>query len=448
MPTMKKLYYTCCLLMTMGMLFSCDVLNQEPEALIATSDAIVDARSAEAALNGLYNAVQNGDLYGGRFIMANEMLAQNAIAAAFQAFWAELASGNVPASNFHLEDLWVSAYAAVNSANSLIAAVPTVPGLDAADQDRMLGTAYYFRALMFFDLLRQYGEFFEPGSPYGIPLVLNPSLAISETARATVAESFAQIAADLTEAMNRLPDSGDKFFATQGAAQALMARVALYQGNYTEALAMANAVIANGSYSLSDDYNEIYTTEGAAESIFELNFLALDDGNAWAIEMYITPPEVAVAPALPAFFAATNNAERGLLFETIDGQIRCTKYGRAREDEGSNTIISRLSEMYLIRAEALGFSGSPASALADINTIRNRAGLPNLTAIATQDDLVTALLNERRAEFAFEGHYWFDLVRLGRMEAVTGRPAFRKVMPIPQRELNITDGTIDQNPGY
>ncbi len=432
---------------------ACDLLDQEPPTLISNENAIVDLQTAEAAVIGIYNALQDGDYYGGRFIMATEMAAGNGRAAAFQQFWKELETGIVPTSNFHIQDNWVAIYDVVNVANSVIEKVPGLD-LDASDENRLLGTAYFLRSLAFFDALRQYGEFFDGGSAYGIPLPLTPSSSIQETARSTVSLSYAQIESDLDLAIQLLESHGDKFFASSGAAQALKARVHLYQREYQEAEQLATEVINNSSYSLSEDYNEIYLSEGSAESIFELNFIALEDPSAWAIEMYISPPEVTVSTDLISFLdpVSSNEAERGQLFQQVGNFIRCTKYGSEPADEGGNTILLRLSEMYLIRGEARAMmsGGTPADALPDINTIRNRAGLTSLTAanVASESQLIDVLLNERRAEFAFEGHYWFDLVRLDRLESTRGLESFRRIFPIPQREINITDGTLIQNPSY
>lgn len=443
---MKKIKIQIFILVALFAINGCDVLDQEPESLIATTNAIQDARSAESALNGVYHLVQNGDLYGARFILANEMLAENARATAFQAFWQELDNGNVPASNFHLEDMWISAYAVINASNAIIASVPEIADISEGDADRIMGTAHFFRALMHFDLLRQFGEFFDQSSIYGVPLILTPSLQVAETSRSSVVDTYQQINDDLAEAMDRLPDSGDRFYVSVAVAQALQARVALYQEDFATAETMAGNVISNGTYNLSDDYNEVYDMEGADESIFELNFIQLNDPNAWALEMYGAPPEVSVTNDLLDFFNETGETDRALLF---DGST-CIKYGSGTNEDGGNTILFRLSEMYLIRAEAQArkAGGSFSDALADLNVVRDRANQPDISGIATEDQLFTFLLNERRAEFAFEGHYWFDLVRLGRMEEVTGRAGFRSVMPIPFREINISDGTLEQNPGY
>ncbi|MEQ8927546.1 MAG: RagB/SusD family nutrient uptake outer membrane protein [Fulvivirga sp.] len=431
-----------------ALLFSaCDVLDQQPEDLIPTSEAIIDKQSATSAVNGIYHALQDGDYYGGRYILATEMVAGNGTASAFQAFWQELASGRVPVSNFHVEDSWIALYNVVNAANAVIEAVPNVGELDESEKNDMLGQAYFLRGLAFFDALRQYGEFYNTGSEFGIPLKLQPSLAPSETARATVANSYVQIESDLQEAIDRL-GNGSPFFASQTAAKALKARVHLYQNEFGLAETLASEVIDELG-ALPPDYNEIYTTEESAEAIFELEFIQQDDPNVWSIEMYNNPPEVSVTDGLIDFLSNRNENERGMLFETLgNGLNRCIKYGTEAIEDGENTIVIRLSEMYLIRAEALGRSGVPNDALPDLNAVRNRAGLTSLTNIASDAELITTLLNERRAEFAYEGHYWFDMVRYGRMETIRGLESFRRIFPIPRREINISDGTLVQNPEY
>lgn len=427
---------------------SCDILDQDPQDLISTDEAIVDAQSAEAALVGVYDGLQDGDYYGGRYAMATEMLARNARAAAFQQFWQELASGRVPSSNFFVEDFYIAGYALINASNAIIESVPNVNGLPESDKDRILGSAHFLRGLAYFDLLRLYGEFFNSGSQFGVPVKLTPSLSAEEVARATVAQSYAQIESDLSMAISMLSNTGNKFLASRGAAQALMARVYLYQEKYQEAANMATLVIDNSNYSLSSNYNDIYVNEGSSESIFEVEFIQLEDPNSWASEMYVTPPEVTVSEEMEEFI--TFEPERDELFAEVNGLFRCIKYGETRDDTGGNSIVLRISEMYLIRAEALGRLGQPVDGLVDINIITERAGFGPYGPedLQTQDDLTDVLLTERRAEFAFEGQYWFDLVRLGVMEDVIGLESFRRIMPIPQRELNISNGILVQNPGY
>lgn len=447
---MKKIYL---ILLLLAVFFSgCDILNQEPESLILTEEAIVDRQSAKSAVNGLYSTLQNGDSYGGRQIMATDMIAGNGVATAFQVFWQELATGRVPSANFYIEGNWVAHYNTINAANAVLENVPEINELSDGEKEGMMATAYFMRGLAHFDLLRQFGEFFDMGSSYGIPLKLKATKEddLSEISRSTVAQTYAQIESDLNKAIDGL-GSGSSFLATQGAAQALMARVLLYEEKYSLAVDMATEVINSGSYELKDDYNEIYNSEGSKESIFELNFIQLNDPNAYATEMYVTPPEVSVSQDLIEFFDARGENERNILFDqTGSGLYRCLKYGSGQQDNGGNTIIIRLSEMYLIRAEALALQpgGTPNDALTDLNEVRSRAGLGNIANINSTEELKDVLLDERRAEFAFEGQYWFDMVRYDKASERRGLESFRKVLPIPFREMNITDGTLEQNPGY
>ena len=445
---MKKIY----ILFTVLALSACDILEQEPEALILTEEAITDRQSAVSAVNGLYSTLQSGDMYGGRFVMANEMVAGNGVATAFQAFWQELATGRIPTANFHVEGNWVAHYNTANAASKIIEEIPNITGLSDGDIDQFLGVAYFMRGLAHFDLLRQYGEFFDLNSDFGIPLKLTSTVEgeVVEVPRSTVAASYDQIEADLNEAVSRL-SGGQSFFASSTAAQALLARMHLYKGEYAAAAARATDVIESGSYELVSDYNMIYTDEGSGESVFELEFAQLDDPNAYATEMYVSPPEVSVSEDLIAFFDARGETERNLLFDqTGSGLYRCIKYGSGQQDNGGNTIIIRLSEMYLIRAEALALQpgGIPNDALPDLNEVRNRSGLSNINNINNNAELRNILLDERRAEFAFEGQYWFDMSRYDLIDERRGLASFRRVYPIPFREINISDGTLAQNPGY
>jgi len=453
---MKKILI---LLITIS-LGACDILEQEPEALILTENAIVDRQSAVSAVNGLYNTLQSGDYYGGRFILATEMTAGNGAATAFQAFWQELATGRVPTANFYVEGGWVACYNAANAANAVIETVPDLNDVSDGEKARLLGVAYFVRGLAHFDLLRQFGEFYDLNSEFGIPLKLSSTKEddLSEIERSTVAASYDQIEQDLTEAMNRLGE-GTPFEASQSAAEALLARMHLYKGEYAEARAMADLVISKKEAELNDEgltleqvnYNNIYSEEGSIESIFEINFIQLEDGNSYAAEMYVSPPEVSVSEDLVSFFNDRGEGDRAELFDvTSTGLTRCIKYGSGQTDDGGNTIVVRLSEIYLIRAEAaaLESGGNPNAGLADINTVRNRAGLGNITNISSNAELFEVLADERRAEFAFEGQYWFDIARYDLLNSRRGLEDFRKVYPIPFREVNISDGTLEQNPNY
>jgi len=111
-------------------------------------------------------------------------------------------------------------------------------------------------------------------------------------------------------------------------------------------------------------------------------------------------------------------------------------------------FLIRLAELYLIRAEAETQLNDLTDAASDLNAVRARAGLPATTA-ATQGDLLLAIENENRVEFAFEDHRWYDLVRTGRAGTVLGITDSRKfLLPIPYAQILVNGTYLTQNPGY
>ena len=160
-----------------------------------------------------------------------------------------------------------------------------------------------------------------------------------------------------------------------------------------------------------------------------------------------------------------SSAESGDRFSTIsfnasqlkgnDNGWSVAKYGTADQDN-NNVVVSRLPEMYLIRAEARTQQGNvtgAGSAQEDINVLRARANAPLVTS-ATQNQMIQLIEDERVYELAYEGHRWYDLVRTGRAKDVMSAfsPNWKdqfELWPIPQREI-LTNPALagSQNPGY
>jgi hypothetical protein len=110
-------------------------------------------------------------------------------------------------------------------------------------------------------------------------------------------------------------------------------------------------------------------------------------------------------------------------------------------------LVIRTAELYLIRAEARAYLDKLSGALSDLNDVRDRAGVAASTAV-TKDEILLAIENERRIEFALEPFRWFDIVRTGRAPVVFNLADTRKyIFPIPAGEI-LADPTLNQNPGY
>ncbi len=283
---------------------------------------------------------------------------------------------------------------------------------------------------------------------------LEPTIGTTglDAPRVPVAQVYESIISDLNFAVANLANSGSKIRGSQNAAKALLARVYLYQQNYQMAAATASDVITNGGYTLLPNYADVFATEENAESIFEISFSQLERNR---IAEYNFPKSLngrrEVEPSQDLLDAFEENDQR---FDASLAFASTLAYAIKYDDlnlGADNFIVIRLADMYLIRAEALAkSSGDVTQIKADLNIIRNRAGLSNFNSNDI-NQLITAIEKERRVEFAFEGQRWFDLVRTGRAVEVLFNVTSpnQTLFPIPFDELqtNLDPGMV-QNPGY
>jgi hypothetical protein len=313
------------------------------------------------------------------------------------------------------------------------------------EQNKALAELYFIRALNHFNLLNYFG---------GVPIKVLPTVGVDnlDAPRNTVDEVFAQIITDLTFAADNLTTSSNKTRASRYAAKALLARVYLYQKDYPKAIEMASEVINNGNYALLNNYRDIFDDE-TSESIFEIFFSQLERNR---IAEYNFPRSLngrrEVEPSADLLASYQSGDARFNASLAFDGT---SAYSIKYDDlsiGADNVIVLRLADMYLIRAEAAANLPSPnvQAVRDDINLIRNRANLA-----ATSETSVSRLLliieNERRFEFAFEGHRWFDLVRTNRAISVLPnvKNANQMLFPIPLDEIQTNnDPAMVQNPGY
>ena len=442
---MKKIFVTVLAVITLG---SCDVLDPDPQTSLDANSALVDAASAEGILLGAYSSMQDDYYYGAEFVLNNDLYADNSVFQGFYDSQLEFDQLAVPITNLWIEEGWVQMYRVINAANLLINGVDAIedPALDA---ELVKGEAHAIRALVYFDLLRSFGEFYNPQSAFGLPLLLAPIPdndfnQIPDLERSSVGATYDQILSDLDTAISLTDGYSDQERMNYWAALALRARVNLYAQNYDEALADADMVINSGPFSLLANVEDIYnTTDVTSESVFDLEF---NDQDQSSYNTYlIRRDEYNVDPDLLASFE-TGDA-RADLFNVQRGRDRTSKY--LDNTNANNAKVIRLAEVYLIRSEAAVMSsGDPNAGTADLNVIRNRAGLADLGSFASMGEYVAAMQQERRAELNFEGHRFFDLVRYDLTAQELGlTDDFRKILPIPRNELQ-THPALVQNPGY
>lgn len=441
---MKKLFFLTILLSAAS---SCDVLDVKPQDAILASEAFKDKKGIEKGILGAYSAFQNLSYYGRSYLIFSDLAADNldhpVDATAVE--YTQVDNNAILPENGSIDGIWTSAYEGINIANNVIERVPTMSDdeMTAEEKEKALGELYFIRALNHFNLMNYFGN---------IPLKTTPTVGTSnlDIARSAKADVYDQIIEDLTYAEAHLPAGGEKVRASHYAATALLARVYLYKGDYDLAITKATDVIDHGGYQIIP-FQDVFA-DGSAESIFEIDFTNL---NRNRIAEYNFPKtlngrrEVAPSPGL------VNLIDEDDLRDTVTlkfaGPLPYANKYNDLSIGADNVIVLRLAEMYLIRAEAATMlEGETDDIQADINVIRTRAGLDD-TEADTYTELLRAIENERRIEFAFEGHRWFDLVRTGRAVDVLAnvRNTDQTLFPIPLEEIqtNKSPGMI-QNDGY
>ena len=421
-------------------------LEETPNNALPTETAITDAGTARAAIIGAYDRLQ--EYYAASYPTLGTITTDNVVFNGTLSQYLQLDQNAIPTDNVITVAAYQGIYRAINSANSVIAYVPAVndPTLSNAEKDRILGEAYFIRALSYFDLARGWG---------GVQIQLEPTTSLDGLKgikRSTLDQTYDQVLADLVRAEALLPeDATTRNRAQKSTVFALRARLHLYREQWADAENYATQVINNPKFALVKPYNAFFTAPfQSTESVLELAFSPNDRNTFWNLwypssagGQYTLKPSEALVSKLndplvggsrKSLIAGTGNAVYGVLYNTA----------------GTSTdpaYLIRISELYLIRAEARAHLGKLTEAAADLNTIRLRAEVPP-TQASTQAALLLAIEAENAVEFAFEAHRWFDLTRTGRAEAVLGLSNRNFwLFPLPLSDVQ-SDPDLTQNPGY
>ncbi|MCX2479378.1 RagB/SusD family nutrient uptake outer membrane protein [Pedobacter sp. MC2016-15] len=426
-----------------------------PPTQVVLEDAFKTDASATSATLGMYTFVNtsgNGYLANHHFYtgVSSDDLQYNA---ASDPSIQELANNAILNTNGYTLSNWSLSYSAIKNANNCITGLEASNTLTPAVKSQLLGEAKTFRAFCYFQLVNIFG---------GVPLVLADGQDAFNKAllpRSTVAEVYAQIVKDLTEAQALLPVAYagtlrgriNKYTAT-----ALLARVYLYLKDYTNADVQATQVISSGTYSLPAP--ELAFVNSSNEILWQI---ATNLGISIQGASYLTPvnviPTYTLGDVIYRSFESPADLRRSnwTIVKNIGGKTYygITKYKVSAGSGNEYNVVLRLAEVYLIRAEARAQLNNLAGARADLNTVRTRAGLPTLSTTLTQPEVLVAVEQERKVELFGEwGHRWFDLKRTDRaVQVLTGlKPAFKTtslLFPIPQSQI-IANTNLTQNPGY
>jgi len=471
---MKKQYKKIvCLLFGIAVLAGCseDFLDVDSRQYVDVDDQ--ESVTPEAFVNGIYGMLTEFD-YAFAYLGITEILSDNADKGSSPSDNGtdkkELDDLQFTSSTSSFDAMWTNWYKAIGRATYAIQYTESYGLTDEAYKNRLIGEAEFLRAFHYFYLVRGWGD---------VPLQ-----HISLVDRATKADVYAYIEQDLLDAIAKLPaksqyDSKDLGRATKGAAQALLAKVYLYEKKWQQSFDMAQAVITSGEYGLESDYAVLWraTSENGTESIFEVQ--ARGEVVAHGVQQYTqtqgargtsgwgwgfnTPSQNlldtynaegdAIRRDATIIFAGETLYDGREVSASVENPMYSEKaYSSANpgaDDADKNIRVLRLAEVYLIHAEAANELGNTSAALTSLNIVRARVNLP----AATGTDLRNAIWKERRLELAFEHDRWFDLVRTGQAEAAmkaagkTFIVGTHELFPIPYNQLIQTPG-MAQNPGY
>lgn len=485
------------------LLFSCkEFLDEKPATTLNTGNAFNTAQDLDNAISGAYHSFYT-EYYQWDYILLGDVRSDNAYCGG---------SNDAPIYDYDQLSIktgsdrmirnWCDLYQGIGRCNIIIGKLNEIndPELDKNDlRKKILGQASFLRAYHYFNLVKNYG---------GVPLELNSNSADpskTNLPRSSEKDVYDQIVRDLEVAITNLPDKfsddnkENKVRATKGAANALLSKVWAQRSDrdYAKVITYCNAVINSpAGYQLLENYADLFDGEHYMneESILEISFMGGDwDVSNWGVQLFVAPEDGWQKYCIPskdlvAAYDSENDKERenaNIVFwdnpdwadenwdPCMDPEIKVPFNYKEKHPDGWNSgdhpVLLRLADIILLKAEAQNETGDLSGALASLNLIRKRAGLPNQTA-SGKEELRAKILKERRLELAFEGHRFDDLVRLGIfVQTMNGLNEYKytcgdgvqsagtkinynansdKILcPIPQRERD-TNPNLTQNPGY
>jgi len=447
-------------------------LELKPYDQVALEVALITEGDMQAATNGIYSLLRNSSLYGRDIQLRADVLADNVyISATNSNRFLEYFQVNYTPSTGSVGTNWGNAYGDILRANNVINS--TIAANTNTNQYR--GEALALRALLYFDLVKQYAKPYTAASAsadLGVPLILAYDPKVKPV-RSTVLQVYDQIEKDLIAAIglltDRVPYSAG--YVNKNTAKSLLARLYQFKGDWTKALTTAQDVINNGGYTLTTTANHAsYWALGTlrtdkVETLFELGFDPNGNAGLESLPYFFLQAGYGDALAADAFFTtfSSTDVRRTLMVDAVRGGKNVKVINKYANNINYTIKIVRLSEVYLIAAEASYQTGNIAGALSYLNLVATKRDNAFTGYISVGTQVLEDILTERRKELAFEGHRYWDLARNGRdvvrVNVNTNYPGnvpltiakdnFRRLLPLPQGELDANANIkSQQNAGY
>ncbi len=491
----KKIFLPALLVLLIANSCQKEFLDRKPLGQLTYENFFQTADQAVQATNAVYNQLRAWDCVSLSYLGCTDILSDDADKGSTPndgPSLAELDNFTFDPSNSNFSAVWRGYYRVIARANLAIQQIPNVD-MDRNLRDRLLGECKFLRGYAYLLLVQWFGS---------VPVITEP-LTDAEyytQTRQPVAVVYDQIERDFLDAIDVLPEktgyaSADLGRATKGAAKGMLAKLYMVKKDFVNAEKYCLEIINSNVYSLLPKYadNFLPVGENGAESVFEVGAVALPAVVAGpGATPYNMVQGVRGVPNLGWGFnrpsdnlvAAYENGDPrreatviyvgevlpdGLTQVQDNPEIIGERYNQKAwvpahsglQDNGPGNIrILRYADILLLAAEALNEDNKPTEALKYLNQVRKRARgtnnfiLPDVT-VTDQAQLRERIYKERRVELAMEQHRWFDLARWGRtaqvMQAV-GKVNFmagkHELLPIPQSEIDLTEGNLTQNPNY
>lgn len=429
-----------------------------PKNLLISETVFSDPATVESALaNIFYKIREQGSMVSGRSGLTTLMgiYSDELDYYGFDTNSIELFHHNVTASNSILLSWWNNAYNLIYAANDIIVGVENSKALSPENKARYKGQALFVRAYIHSLLTGLYGD---------IPYITSTNyLDNNSVARLPITEVYDHVISDLTSAIELLENinvTEERVLPSQDVALALLSRVYLYLENWEMAESTATQLI--NRHSLEPNISKVFLKE-SSETLWQLkpgdSPKNTHEANQFIIQVVPGQQFSLTDSLLNAFEPSDLRLNNWIGSETsIDGSVTLYyvyKYKAYITEPQSleYSIVFRLAEQYLIRAEAKARLEDLSGAQNDLNMIRNRAGLSNTTA-NSMNNLLEAIMKERRVElFGEHGQRWFDLKRTGNAGPIlslvkSNWQETNVLFPIPESELEINPNLLPQNAGY
>jgi len=441
---------------------SCKKFVQVPPPKTQTelSRIFADDQSAMSAATGLYYAMQAANLQftSGGITITTAHSADELVTVIANTTYDGFRNNNILSDNATILGLWNNAYKNIYHANAVVEGLDGSQTLTSSLKDQLKGEMLYLRAWHYFLLTNLYGD---------VPLELTTAYEVNASMdRTPQDEIYSQIIADLQLSRELLSKSFSTSVNTRpssAAATALLAKVYLYRQQWSRAEELATEVINTGRYSIENLSNVFL--QSSKETIFQITRQSAntaEGGSFIPASATVLPTYALTAYLLDAFKLGDNRKNNWTKSNTVNGiqYYYPFKYKvRSSTTVTEATIVHRLGEVYLIRAEARAQQGKLKDAIDDVDIIRTRAGLltqllKNINPNISKENLLSEIASERQVEMFTEwGNRWMDLIRANQADVILGArkaPNWQSTdarYPIPYNQI-LLNPALTQNPGY